>query len=403
MSKVLILDMESLLAALFWGNAASFVFLCLYNASIAKKNIVSEGRIIIHLIIARLFQAIYYCVALGRDTLPDWLSVNMGNTLLFVGFYFEATAIFEIIKEDTKFTRGLMLAALFASIFSFNAAELLMPTSGLRVSVASLCVVMLMALPCLRMLLSRDSSGFAKSAAALYCVFLLLLLPRAWYFLNNQDMGILTTNTVQSLALLSQLLQLLIGLPTYVLIIKEYAEDALVLMATTDKLTGATNRHAFQNAAAAILENCKQYRRSLSIFFIDIDHFKQVNDQHGHAFGDTVLAMLSSIIDKSLRGSDLSCRYGGEEFVVLLSNSDYDAAQLVAGRIMNEVRKTRFAERPDFAFTVSIGITSGVPAAHHCLEAIIAASDRAMYNAKHAGRDCIKYVSYTTRREIYHG
>lgn len=387
MDKVLFLDMESLFAALFWGNAASFLFLCLYYRNSVKKGPANERRIVSCLIAARLLHAAYYFVASGRDILPDWLSVNVGNTALFIGFFFEAHAIFKIIKGDGKLTDRLLLAMLAVSIIAFNLIEYLMPTSGLRITVASICVVAIMAFPCVRMLCSRDSSGFTKSTALLYCVFLLLLLPRAWYCLHNQDVGILTTNAVQSLTFLSLLLQLILGLPAYIMIIKEYTDDALVLMATTDKLTGATNRHAFQDAAAAMVENCKRYRGPLSLLFIDIDHFKQVNDQYGHAFGDAVLAMLASIIDRCLRGSDLSCRYGGEEFVVLLSGSDFAAAQAVAGRIMDQVRQAGFEEHPDFQFTISVGVASGVPAQHHQLEDIITAADKAMYKAKHQGRN----------------
>ncbi len=163
--------------------------------------------------------------------------------------------------------------------------------------------------------------------------------------------------------------------------------DALVRMATTDKLTGASNRHAFFDMANSIYENSRQRGAPLSLLFIDIDHFKQINDHYGHGFGDVVLARLAENISGCLRGSDINCRYGGEEFVILLANADKDAAQLVAHRIMEKVRQIRFEEYPDFHFTVSIGVSSMVPSSPRGLDLLIRSADSAMYQAKQTGRN----------------
>jgi diguanylate cyclase (GGDEF)-like protein len=165
--------------------------------------------------------------------------------------------------------------------------------------------------------------------------------------------------------------------------------DLLMLMATTDKLTGAPNRYDFFNKASVVYDHSMQMRSPLSILFIDVDHFKQVNDIFGHLFGDGVLVRLWEIIHKCLRDNDLCCRYGGEEFVVLLLRSDCNTAQFVAQRIMREVRQAHFQESPDFHFSVSIGISSGTPSPPHNLDDYIKTADNAMYLAKSAGRDCI--------------
>jgi diguanylate cyclase (GGDEF)-like protein len=165
--------------------------------------------------------------------------------------------------------------------------------------------------------------------------------------------------------------------------------DLLMLMATTDKLTGAPNRYDFFNKAAVLYDHSMQMRSPLSILFIDVDHFKQVNDVFGHLFGDGVLVRLWEIIHKCLRDDDLCCRYGGEEFVVLLLCADCNTAQFVAQRIMHEARQTHFQEKPDFHFSVSIGISSGTPSPPHNLDDYIKTADNAMYQAKSAGRNCI--------------
>ncbi len=387
MEKIYFIDINSLFPTLFWGNAISLVFLIIYRQ---RSRLLKEQHLTLFLIIARLCHMIYYLVASGRDILPDWLSVNIGNTLLLVGFFFEAQAILRVINESSPFTDRLLRVILIITIIIFNAVEFIFPLGGIRITTASIGVVAIMALPVFRMLVSRDSSAFTKSTAMLYCIFLLLLLGRAVYGLQNQNAGILASNILHSVTFLTQLLQLIISLPAYALILKNYADEALLLMATTDRVTGATNRHAFLEAAAAIYRNCKRYRIPFAVLFLDIDYFKRVNDSYGHAFGDTVLARLASIIDKCLRESDLSCRYGGEEFVVLLSRSDKETAERVAQRIMDEVNQAHFEEHPKLKFTVSIGVASGLSLLDRGFEAAIQSADEAMYRAKRAGRGRIE-------------
>lgn len=384
MQRIFFIHMDSLFPILFWGNVISFLFLLI---CLCRKNFWEEKRLLQYLIFSRLSHSFYYFVASGRDILPDLISVSLGGVMLFIGFYFEAQAILRVVKENTKFTDWLLRSILTGAIVLFNAAELAAPLGGIRITTASLGVFAIMTLPVARMLLSRDASIYTRPSAAFYVIFLLCLLARAWYGLQHQSMGLLTNNILQSVTFLSLLLQLIVALPSYTLIIKDYADKALLLMATTDRLTGATNRHAFLDAAAVVYRNSSLCRIAVAVLFMDIDRFKQVNDTFGHAFGDVVLARFAALIDKCLRGGDLSCRYGGEEFVVLLPNTDRAAAERVAGRIMNEVRRARFDEQPDFSFTVSIGVFSGIPSPCLGMNAAIRIADEAMYQAKHSGRD----------------
>jgi diguanylate cyclase (GGDEF)-like protein len=379
--------MDSLFAMLFWCNAISSVFMYLYYL---QSKLSRERRLTAYLIAARVCHAFYYFVASGRDILPDWLSVSIGNSVMLLGFFFEAHAILRVVKENRKLTDAILLCALALSLFAFNLVELLTHVNGYRIALASLGVVVVMALPTVRMLLSRDSSTFTKSTSVLYCVFLCLLLMRAAFAVQNESEGILTTNLLHSITFLSLLLQLMIALPAYTLIIKEHSHEALLLMATTDSVTGITNRHAFLDAADAIHHNCLRLKKSLSVLFIDIDHFKGINDRYGHAFGDEVLVRLAATIDCCLRGSDLHCRFGGEEFVALLPGANTAMAESVAARIKDGVGELRFEAHPDFSFTISIGIASGVPLKN--FEDIIALADAAMYDAKHAGRNRVVTV-----------
>lgn len=167
----------------------------------------------------------------------------------------------------------------------------------------------------------------------------------------------------------------------------EERNEALFRMASTDKLTGISTRYSFFDLAETAYQSSSQLHSPLAVLFIDADHFKTVNDTWGHRFGDQVLLQLSEVIRSCLRGSDLCCRYGGEEFLVLLLHSDRTVACAVAERIIEQVRALRFPDCPEFQCTVSIGITVGIPSPAQRLEDFINDADCAMYQAKKAGRD----------------
>ncbi len=176
--------------------------------------------------------------------------------------------------------------------------------------------------------------------------------------------------------------------------------DSLIYAATTDKLTGATNRHTFLGTAQEIYANCVRLKKPISALFIDVDHFKEINDVYGHAFGDSVLMRISEIIAHCVRDSDLNCRYGGEEFIALLIYADCSIARNVARRIMDEIRKTQFELYPDFRFSVSIGISCGVPVDTQNLDDLINIADEAMYHAKKNGRDQIVWYNIDEKDKV---
>lgn len=382
------IDVRTIMWLLVLGNCTAFVFMLIFYL---RSRHVNERTIAGYQMIARLLHAFAYICFMGRGSFPEWLSVNIGNIMFFIGFYFEAQCMLYIIREQKRWQTLTLQGILLGTIVLFNIWEYLSPANGMRVAIASICVFVLMLFPTIRMLFSRESSTFTRSTALLNIFFLSLLLPRAWYSVRYQNVEILTTNTVQVLTFTALLLLLIYSLPSYILIIKEYTDDALYILATTDSLTGATNRHAFLDAAEHIFNNHRRQKTPLSVLFIDIDHFKRVNDLYGHKFGDKTLARFSGIIDQCLRNNDLSCRYGGEEFVALLTRADKEAARLVAERIMEEVHNTVFPENPGFRFTVSIGVTTAIPRGKMLFEELIARADEAMYEAKRDGRDRVEY------------
>jgi two-component system cell cycle response regulator len=161
-----------------------------------------------------------------------------------------------------------------------------------------------------------------------------------------------------------------------------------VEMAITDGLTGLHNRRFLTTHLEQALETARSEERSLAVLIVDVDHFKRVNDEHGHDAGDAVLRALAERLTGSVRGVDLVCRFGGEEFVVILPDTDITQAGVVAERIRDRVARQPFA-LPDgnqLDRTVSIGIGAFESSAD-TVDAILKRADDGLYEAKRSGRN----------------
>jgi two-component system cell cycle response regulator len=158
-------------------------------------------------------------------------------------------------------------------------------------------------------------------------------------------------------------------------------------MAVTDALTGLYNRH-YMTAHLANLLARGEAARPLTLMMLDIDFFKRVNDSHGHAAGDEVLAEFARRMVRNVRGVDLACRYGGEEFVVVLPETDLANAVGVAERLRRSIEKAPFAlsgPAGEIAVTCSIGLAASRPA--DSIDSLLKRADEALYRAKRDGRN----------------
>jgi diguanylate cyclase (GGDEF)-like protein len=168
----------------------------------------------------------------------------------------------------------------------------------------------------------------------------------------------------------------------------------LSTLAHADKLTGLYNRQYFDKNACKEFRKAQETETPLSVLFIDIDHFKQVNDTHGHKVGDDALRTIAQLIRLSCRKSDMVARYGGEEIVVILpSTSSGDAA--VLGKDINSIIAMQTPRILQFKITVSIGVAA-YPAHGESLRKVLEHADQALYTAKRAGRD--RVVIYSEKR-----
>ncbi len=169
---------------------------------------------------------------------------------------------------------------------------------------------------------------------------------------------------------------------------RKLLEEELTRQAHVDYLTGVSNRRHFMACAEQELRRAKRYAESLAIFMIDIDHFKRVNDRHGHRAGDTVLVALARLCQATLRSFDILGRLGGEEFAVLLPETDGVEAVRVAERLREAIAVTRvpLGDGACVQITVSIGVAA-LTSPDDNVDVLLSCADAALYEAKNSGRN----------------
>jgi diguanylate cyclase (GGDEF)-like protein len=210
-----------------------------------------------------------------------------------------------------------------------------------------------------------------------------------WYLFVDKQEDTALTDVRQSLYLNLLICLIVTLVVVYLLhrIISRY-QYKIETQATLDSLTGLPNRRGFNLLAARTLKDTHREQKPLSAMLLDLDHFKQLNDTHGHLAGDEVLAGFADDLKSCLRQSDIICRWGGEEFIILLKGSNTISARRVAEkiRLLAEQHTYVFSGKP-LQVTVSIGLAE--LNSDDTLQSLIARADSALYRAKQSGRNLV--------------
>ena len=168
-------------------------------------------------------------------------------------------------------------------------------------------------------------------------------------------------------------------------------EETLRRLATQDSLTGLFNRRYFFAVAKREFQRSQRYGHPLALLLLDIDYFKRINDSYGHRAGDQVLRTVAGVLREGLRQVDIPCRYGGEEFVMLLPETPLDTATAVALRLGATLAETPIpTEKGPVPVTVSIGVAALLNGENLTLDLLLERADQAMYGAKQAGRNRVQ-------------
>lgn len=324
-----------------------------------------------------------------QELLPLPLMVVLGNGTLILGF----TAYWHSLRQFyNESALPLSLLPFILSMPSLLWYATVNPHTGARVLIASLAWIVIMggSLHTLLKQAQRDNSHSRQVLTAIYAALLLLTLLRAVYL--SFVLGIAPEYSVVSNSWTNLLTPMLmavlpvIGTTVFLLMCSERLRKQWERAASTDFLTGLANRRSLVEIGNQRLGNT-QTRHGLAVALIDIDHFKQVNDAHGHDTGDIALRHVARLLQDNVRANELVARLGGEEFVVLLDNVDARQARMAGERLRRAVESSPFrAAQLKQPFTVSVGIALHEEGDMH-FNTLLQRADQAMYQAKIGGRN----------------
>ena len=168
-------------------------------------------------------------------------------------------------------------------------------------------------------------------------------------------------------------------------------QKLLEQQAMLDGLTGLWNRAHFDRRLVEVLASCARHDRSACLVMLDIDHFKRVNDSFGHPFGDRVISFVGETLRSAVRMTDIPCRYGGEEFALILPDTDLDGGIVVAEQLRANIAARTWRQRDEtFCITASLGVACSDGTQNDAGAILVHSADRALYDAKAGGRNCVR-------------
>jgi diguanylate cyclase (GGDEF)-like protein len=338
-----------------------------------------------------LWASAHACVFLSailfaaRGFLPDLMTVVIANLALLTGVIFYHAGVERFFGHRPAWTRWIVILVVVVPPLYWYA--LVEPNYGARLIVVCLvwaCIFLSMAWQIWRQGPENFSTRFTVVILMLHAGVLLLRFFSAWMPLVEE--GLLTPTRVQSLYVGSNAVMLLALGMGLILMAGDRLREEFEHLASHDALTNVLTRRVFLGACAQELARCRRHGRSMALLLLDIDHFKVINDTHGHQMGDRVLVDFVNRISSLLRRPDQLARFGGEEFVVLLPETSQEEAIAVAERILAQVAQPREGLP---SITVSIGVATNRPDEEQ-IDALLARADKALYKAKDEGRNRIE-------------
>ena len=345
---------------------------------------------------ALLVNAIGHLLIMLRGLIPDVLSIVVGNLMLSSVFVGMIAAVYQFQGRPVRWALLLappLLVLVFVSVYINNYPA--------RVSFVGL-VIGLQAVWALLAALSHRHATVGRGQWLLVAGLLLeavVLGVRALVAISthSEATNILQSSALQTLTFLATFSVVLVSSVGFVFMSRDRADENNRVLAALDPLTGVANRRSLIAALDRDVARAQRMREPMALMMVDIDHFKDVNDRYGHPAGDRVLCSVVNVLRQRVRAQDLVGRYGGEEFMVLLPDTGLVGAEQLARELCKAVEESRCpadgVPGPGIAVTVSIGVFGGRLGSGDSWDMLIAAADRALYQAKNNGRNRVEVAT----------
>ncbi|WP_367566814.1 GGDEF domain-containing protein [Lacrimispora sp.] len=342
---------------------------------------------------ARLFDTCAWILLGMRGMISTFVSISIGNSFLIIAQVLQSTAFLSIKERYSKVIKRRYFIIAAISIIMLHLALLLHDIAGVRVAIMSISGVILWFYPIYILLTDKNSSVLQKTVAFIYTAELVLLVVRSYMgFKLGESMQLMSNNIYNVSFYIFLYLIMLIGNIGFILIAKEKSDLELIKVAAYDELTDILTRREFLLQAKKTIALCSRKKESLSLFLIDLDNFKKINDVYGHSTGDQVLKEFAMLIKDQLRNYGLFGRFGGEEFTVLLPGIEEQAAFETAETLRKVIENASIdvGAGQIVKFTISIGMVTVTPNENTSIYTLYKLSDDALYGAKRNGRNRVE-------------
>lgn len=324
-----------------------------------------------------------------RGIIPDILSIPLANTVSWIGYLLILFGVRSFAGRPARLPLYLLAVAAALPLFLWNEPDGFVKRVVLVAVLVMACDMLLVREGLLLWRRERLASG--AILAALFAPTVVLFAIRGHLAATGQlGTELFPANDANQWVAATGTAFLLLRGSALLLLAAERNRNTLVAIAQHDPLTGAMNRSGLERAMARIATDAGKRPGRLTLLLIDIDHFKSLNDTHGHAAGDRILQLFAEAARSELRASDVLARHGGDEFVALLPHMSTRDAVRVANRIRSAFGRA-LAGRDGVTLqpTLSIGVAEGNAASNE-LEALLEQADEALYRSKRLGRDRVQ-------------
>ena len=329
-----------------------------------------------------------------RGVIPDLLSVVLGNGLLAASIFLMIAAVsaFYINSVPWKLSLACTIFIVFGVIYSLTLEQ----SQQVRTMITSSGLMVLLGILSWVILKGRSTRKFQFGiyfTSTCVGITALVSFARLVTLLAGDDghAGLLTDSPMQLIYLASYSINVLLVSVGFSIMGHEKLVEDFQALASRDELTDLYNRRYFTEVAEQEIQRAERYHRDISVILIDIDNFKAINDTHGHEAGDKVIKDIANVMRQNFRETDLFGRYGGEEFTVLLSETQMPDAVSLSERMREAIiqRLVKF-ENKEIAYTASFGVAHGQ--GEVSLNQLLRQADKALYYAKESGKNRVEPV-----------
>ncbi|MDP3701754.1 MAG: GGDEF domain-containing protein [Hylemonella sp.] len=338
-------------------------------------------------------QSLAYLLFGLRGLVSDWLSILVGNVLLFVSFSLMIEGLLQFqrtVRHRLYIWAPVAVGAMVFLVFMHDAR--------VRILLGNLLILFQLGQLCLQLRVGwAQMPGRGKYLVLVaFLVFVLIIAVRCVALLIHTSYitNVTDTNLVQAATFLLASITMTLANFGMVVMSKERADALNRDLALHDELTRLHNRRYIQQTLPQQIAQATRLRQPLSVLMLDIDHFKRVNDSFGHLSGDKVLRQLAACITERLRAQDIAGRWGGEEFIVILPNTDATGGRVLAEGLRAAVGQERFTalDGQPIPLTISVGLHAMLSSDEETGDGMVGMADRALYLAKENGRNRVEQL-----------